>query len=81
MKSLQGEFRRDSVRLEEIRPSFSNCLVLLSGGAATRDKNVAMGQLIFTMDVFTFNLVLNALDTFYQHKGMPFGLNGGLTVK
>lgn len=27
-----------------------------------------LGQLIFTMDVFTFNLVLNATDTFQQHK-------------
>jgi timeless len=31
-------------------------------------KNASLGQLIFTMDVFTFNLVLNATDFFQQHK-------------
>ncbi len=28
----------------------------------------SIGQLIFTMDVFSFNLVLNATDTFQEHK-------------
>jgi timeless len=31
-------------------------------------SNGELGQLIFTMDIFTFNLVLNATDTFFQHK-------------
>jgi timeless len=28
----------------------------------------SIGQLIFTMDVFSFNLVFNAIDTFLEHK-------------
>jgi timeless len=31
-------------------------------------RKSSIGQLIFTMDVFSFNLVLNAVDTFQQHK-------------
>lgn len=34
---------------------------------ASSSENV-LGQLIFTMDVFTFNLVLNATDTFQEQK-------------
>ena len=70
MKSLKNEFRRDSVRLEEGDKVvfFRIVWFFCQWCRMTRDKNVAMGQLIFTMDVFTFNLVLNATDTFYQHK-------------
>ena len=40
---------------------------------SVRDKVISsspslIGQLIFTMDVFSFNLVLNATDTFQEHK-------------
>jgi timeless len=70
MKSLKNEFRRDSVRLEEGDKVvfFRIVWFFCQWCRMTRNKNVAMGQLIFTMDVFTFNLVLNATDTFYQHK-------------
>jgi timeless len=37
-------------------------------GASSLSSSTAIGQLIFTMDVFTFNLVLNATDTFVEHK-------------
>jgi timeless len=70
MKSLKNEFRRDSVRLEEGDKVvfFRIVWFFCQWCRMTRDKNVPMGQLIFTMDVFTFNLVLNATETFYQHK-------------
>jgi len=72
MKSLKNEFRRDSVRLEDgdrvvfFRIAWFFCQWWRVSGKA-KSQN-ALGQLIFTMDVFTFNLVLNATDTFQQHK-------------
>mmetsp|Transcript_19742 Transcript_19742/g.43967 ORF Transcript_19742/g.43967 Transcript_19742/m.43967 type:complete len:1067 (+) Transcript_19742:182-3382(+) len=83
MKSLKNEFRRDSVRLEDGDKVIFFRIVWfffqwwrtyrLEGGgkvAETEDKT-AVGQLIFTMDVFTFNLVFTSTDTFYQHKKHP----------
>ena len=35
------------------------------------EKKSAVGQLIFTMDVFTFNLVFTSTETFFQHKKHP----------
>jgi timeless len=83
-KSLKHEFRRDSVRLEESdRVTFFRMVWFFArwwrlSPAAVRSRQVqqddtvsnqsAVGQLIFTMDVFAFNLVLNATDTFQQHK-------------
>jgi timeless len=81
MKSLKNEFRRDSVRLEDgDRAIFFQIVTFFckwwraSGGVklvATKDSSStssSIGQLIFTMDVFTFNLVMNATDTFTEHK-------------
>ena len=73
MKSLKNEFRRDSVRLEEgDKVVFFRLIWFFSqwwrvAGRKSHETN-SLGQLIFTMDVFTFNLVLNATDTFQQHK-------------
>ena len=73
MKSLKNEFRRDSVRLEEgDKVVFFRLVWFFSqwwrvAGRKSQETN-SLGQLIFTMDVFTFNLVLNATDTFQQHK-------------
>ena len=83
MKSLKNEFRRDSVRLEEGDKVIFFRIVWfffqwwrtyrLEGGgkvAETDDKS-AVGQLIFTMDVFTFNLVFTSTDVFYDRKKHP----------
>ena len=71
MKSLKNEFRRDSVRLEESDKVIFFRIVWFFcqwRRLSRRKTNEGLGQLIFTMDVFAFNLVLNATDTFYQHK-------------
>ena len=74
MKSLKNEFRRDSVRLEDgdrivfFRIAWFFCQWWRTSGAAPLTDNSSIGHLIFTMDIFTFNLVLNATDTFQEHK-------------
>jgi timeless len=69
MKSLKNEFRRDSVRLEEgDKVVFFRLIWFFCQWWRLSRRNKSLGQLIFTMDVFTFNLVLNSTDTFYQHK-------------
>ena len=79
MKSIKNEFRRDSVRLEDgdrvvffqVAWFFCQWWRLAGGNKRLEIESKAsscIGQLIFTMDVFTFNLVLNATDTFYEHK-------------
>jgi hypothetical protein len=76
MKSLKNEFRRDSVRLEDgDRVLFFQvvrffCQWWRATGGTKREQNSrsSIGQLIFTMDVFSFNLVLNATDTYTRHK-------------
>lgn len=80
MKSLKNEFRRDSNRLEDgdrtlffrivwffhqwFRVSRRNALAKKKG---SREESSAQ-NLIFTMDVFMFNLVLNSTDEFFEHK-------------
>lgn len=80
MKSLKNEFRRDSNRLEDgdrtlffrivwffhqwFRVSRSNALTKKKGSV----KESSAQNLIFTMDVFMFNLVLNSTDEFFEHK-------------
>jgi timeless len=78
MKSIKNEFRRDSQRLEEKdKIVFFKLVWFFSQWSrvttSRRDSNnkengVAIGRLIITMDVFTFNLVLNATDTFFAQK-------------
>jgi timeless len=69
MKSLKNEFRRDSLRLEEgDKVVFFRMIWFFCQWWRVSGKNTALGQLIFTMDVFTFNLVLNTIDFFQQHK-------------
>lgn len=76
MKSLKNEFRRDSVRLEggdkvvlfRIIWFFSQWWRVTGRKESPSNDKTALGQLIFTMDVFTFNLVLNATDFYQQHK-------------
>jgi timeless len=78
MKSLKNEFRRDSARLEDSdkvvffrliwffaqwwRSSYS------SRSLSSEAPKEVIGRLIITMDVFSFNLVTSALETFYNHK-------------
>jgi len=81
MKSLKNEFRRDSNRLEDgdrtlffrivwffhqwFRVSRRNALEKKKKGA---EEESSAQNLIFTMDVFMFNLVLNSTDEFFEHK-------------
>lgn len=83
MKSLKNEFRRDSVRLEEGDKVIFFRIVWFffqwwrthrlegDGKVAESDDKSAVGQLIFTMDVFTFNLVFTSTDIFYDRKKHP----------
>lgn len=80
MKSLKNEFRRDSNRLEDgdrtmffrivwffhqwFRVSRRNTVSKKS----VEDDESSAQNLIFTMDVFMFNLVLNSTDEFFEHK-------------
>mmetsp|Transcript_69452 Transcript_69452/g.104791 ORF Transcript_69452/g.104791 Transcript_69452/m.104791 type:complete len:913 (-) Transcript_69452:53-2791(-) len=69
MKSLKNEFRRDSARLEdEDKVVFFRIVWFLNQWWRSSEKRTCLGQLVFTMDVFSFTLVLNATDHFYQHK-------------
>ena len=83
MKSWKNEFRRDSNRLEDgDRTMFFKIVwffhrwwrVCKENGLKGKDddenkesKSVAQ-NLIFTMDVFMFNLVLNSTDEYHEHK-------------
>lgn len=69
MKSLKNEFRRDSHRLETgDKVVFFRIVWFFCQWwrLARPEKN--LGQLIFTMDVFTFNLVLSSTDADHQRK-------------
>ncbi len=79
MKSIKNEFRRDSQRLEEkdkvvffklvwFFSQWSRVSSASSRRITNKDSDEAIGRLIITMDVFTFNLVLTASDSFYQRK-------------
>jgi timeless len=35
------------------------------------DNGLSVGHLVYTMDIYTFNLVLNAADSFMEHKKYP----------
>lgn len=82
MKSIKNEFRRDSVRLEEGDKvvffrlvwffaqwwRVSRTTKTTTTEDAPKNDNGVIGRLIITMDVFTFNLVVTATETFYTHK-------------
>jgi timeless len=79
MKSIKNEFRRDSQRLEEKdKIVFFKLVWFFSQWSRVspsslrrndkKDNDEAVGRLIITMDVFTFNLVLTATDSLYQQK-------------
>lgn len=81
MKSLKNEFRRDSLRLEESdKVVFFRLIWFFSqwwrASSSTRPKTSigkdgmegVTGKLIITMDLFTFKLVVDATDSFYNHK-------------
>jgi len=81
MKSLKKEFQRDSNRLEhEDKVIFFRIIwffcqwarVTVSDGGSTalgdESSQTAIGHLVFTMDFFTFNLVLAATDYYFEHK-------------
>jgi len=82
MKSLKNEFRRDSNRLEDqdkvifFRIIWFFCqwarVSASEGGikslSSEDSSRSVVGHLVFTMDVFTFNLVLAATDYYFEHK-------------
>ena len=69
MKSLKNEFRRDSARLEDDdKVVFFRIVWFVKQWWRSSAKRTSLGQLVFTMDVFSFTLILNATDHFYQHK-------------
>ncbi len=69
MKSLKNEFRRDSHRLEATdKVVFFRIVWFFCHWWRHSQATRRLGQLIFTMDVFTFSLVLTSTDTFYQLK-------------
>lgn len=80
MKSLKNEFRRDSNRLEDgdrtmffrIVWFFHQWFRVSRRNASEKNKGAdeesSAQNLIFTMDVFMFNLVLNSTDEFFEHK-------------
>ncbi len=76
MKSIKNEFRRDSVRLEEgdkvvffrLVWFFAQWWRVARAATPPNEENGVIGRLIITMDVFTFNLVVTATDTFFAHK-------------
>lgn len=80
MKSLKNEFRRDSNRLEDgdrtlffrIVWFFHQWFRVSRRNASEKKEGVeeesSAQNLIFTMDVFMFNLVLNSTDEFFEHK-------------
>ena len=84
MKSLKNEFRRDSTRLEEgDRAIFFRIVWFFhqwwraarggddkkkGGDGIKPDEKTVAGNLVFTMDVFMFNLVLNSTDEFHERR-------------
>ena len=71
MKSIKNEFRRDSVRLEEGDTVVFFRIVWFFSQWWRVCRKEGLGHLIFTMDVFSFKLVLSAMDSFVQHKKYP----------
>lgn len=94
-KSLKNEFRRDSARLEEKDQVVFFRIVCFfcqwwrfsrkqqqrnqKENNASDTSLSSIGQLIFTMDVFTFQMVFSAVDYFQQHKKHP-ALQGTVAV-
>lgn len=68
MKSIKNEFRRDSVRLEEGDTVVFFRIVWFFAQWWRVGGKQGLGHLIFTMDVFTFKLVLGAMDNYMLHK-------------
>lgn len=80
MKSLKNEFRRDSNRLEandkvvffKIVWFFSvwqrNQLESEGGQGVSSSSSLGVGQLLFTLDLFSFNLVTSACDQYVAEK-------------
>lgn len=73
MKTLKEEFRRDSNRLEEEdKVIFYRIVWFFSQwwriSRQQRTTKPSIGPLIFTMDVFTYNLVLSSAEFYFTHK-------------
>ena len=67
MKSLKDEFRRDSGRLEASdKPAFFKIVTWFS--AFQRARTGTVGKCVFTLDLFSFNLVTSAVDQYIQEK-------------
>lgn len=71
-KSLKHEFRRDSVRLEEadVVLFFRICTFFFQWYRKNSDaqSNPTISNLVFSMDVFSFTMLLNAMDRFQSFK-------------
>jgi len=68
LKSWKNEFRRDSVRLQQDDLAVFFRIVWFLKQWRRASGFTDLGPFIFTMDVFTFNLVLNATDSYTQRK-------------
>lgn len=67
MKSLKDEFRRDSGRLEASdKPAFFKIVTWFS--TFQRSLTGTVGKCIFTLDLFSFNLVTSSVDQYIQEK-------------
>jgi timeless len=71
LKSWKNEFRRDSVRLQQDDLAVLMRIVWFFMQWRRVKGKRELGPLIFTMDVFTFNLVLTATDTYTERKKWP----------
>ncbi|KAI2510180.1 negative regulation of DNA replication [Fragilaria crotonensis] len=71
MKSIKNEFRRDSVRLEDGDTVVFFRIVWFFAQWWRICRKEGLGHLIFTMDVFSFKLVLGAMDNYLQQKKYP----------
>jgi timeless len=69
MKSIKNEFRRrDSVRLQDGDTVVFFRIVWFFAQWCRICRKKGLGHLIFTMDVFSFKLVLGAMDNYLQQK-------------
>jgi len=66
-KSLKNEFRRDSARLES-RDKVLFLKLIAFVNAWRRHANVPYAPLVFTLDLFTLQLVLRSIDFYQDHK-------------
>mmetsp|Transcript_11015 Transcript_11015/g.24276 ORF Transcript_11015/g.24276 Transcript_11015/m.24276 type:complete len:942 (+) Transcript_11015:424-3249(+) len=69
MKSIKNEFRRDSHRLEKgDKTVFFRLIWFFAAWQRSVLGSKSVGQIIHTLDIFTFNLVSQSIDAFIDSK-------------